>query len=127
MAELTPRQMSKELARYEKLCASEIDNYNRERDTDYTITEARKHDLLTHRTFDDYLDSKYPDRVAQRRKRQAQRQARADFLNKPLSERIRYQAVSELAGALRVHAENLKEIEAVLEAELEEENGMGMF
>lgn len=124
---LTKKQLAKEFEFYERTCAAEVDAWNRVNDDDLTIEEARSAGKLKNPSFDDYLDWKYPARVTARNKRVAQAKVRENFLSLSLTERLRYIAMKELVGVLRVHAQNLEEIEQALELEMEYEEGEGLF
>lgn len=128
MAILTKKQVAKELTRYNDYLRVTTDNHNRDNDDDLTVAEAQKNPSIVNLgSFNDWLEDRYPQIKKRRLRKEAQQRAREEYMQLPLSERIRFQALSEMAGALRVHADNLKEIEAELEAEMEDEAGMGLF
>jgi hypothetical protein len=128
MAKMTDesRRLTKDMKIYEDLCVAEVDVHNRENDDDCTVAEARKsRNFLTYPTFDDYLNDKYPERARRQARREAQAKAREEFMTLPLSQRFKFQAISEMAGCLRIHSENMKELDSALEEEMEQEMGMG--
>jgi hypothetical protein len=71
------------------------------------------------------LNDKYPERARRQARREAQAKAREEFMTLPLSQRFKFQAISEMAGCLRIHSENMKELDSALEEEMEQEMGMG--
>lgn len=128
------KQRSRDLQFYEKQCLAEVDKYNRDNDEDWTVGDIRENakvsgtpKILTHVSFEDFLDDKYPERVAKRNRRAAQREMRENFLSLPLRERLKVNAVSELTLLIRQHGENLAQLEAEFELEIEDESGMGLF
>src|SRR5680860_725499 len=108
------RELSDEIRRYEQICLAETDDYNRANDEAFSVQGARASGLgiLTYANMDAYFDYLRPERIQRRARRRTQAKTRSIFMALPLSERIRFQAMSELGGALRVHARNMSELEA---------------
>lgn len=126
------KERAKYLNSYEQICVAEVDAYNRENDEALTIKEARGlqksgliRGVLSYLSFDDYMDSVSPERVVKRKTREKQREVREAFQSLPLRERLKLHALSDVALVLKAHAQNLEQLEAELELEMEDENGMG--
>jgi len=130
--ELT-KQLARDLAEFNQICVAEVDTYNRKHDDDMTVSEVlakkrgRFDDFLTFKSFDDFLDDKYPERVHKRARKDAQAAVLVGIMSMPLRQRMRIAALSELRQLLKNHADNLVEFEAAFEDELEDDMGMGSF
>lgn len=124
-------------ASYARRCLTNVDDYNRRHDTDYTVEEARRLtqggrlNILKFPTFDDYLRKYYPQLIAGRRKREEAEARRQQFLTLPLSERVKIMALAEMAGCLKVHAQSQEQLEQemalAMEIEAEEDMEAGLF
>lgn len=122
------KKLKEDFVRYNQQCLAEVDAWNRANDDDLTIEDARdKGGILTHPSFDEYMDWKYPERVAARRRRAAQAEMRQRFASLPLRDRLRVTALHEVIALLKQHAANLEELERALEIEMEMEEGLGAF